>query len=115
MLHTTTCCHIVFQPFTSSLVKQVQAEMSCRVNMELEDLTGFDDILLDLVSGSDDRVTGSAPLICERPVSLDDTLLYIHSSGSTGLPKSVPLNHRQIFSCFSQSKCYVTRETIPLT
>ncbi|KAK6836153.1 hypothetical protein PG987_006648 [Apiospora arundinis] len=34
----------------------------------------------------------------QKPKSLDDTILLLHSSGSTGLPKPIPLTHRMLLS-----------------
>ncbi|KAK8116960.1 uncharacterized protein PG998_005241 [Apiospora kogelbergensis] len=34
----------------------------------------------------------------QKPTSLDDTVLLLHSSGSTGLPKPIPLTHRMLLS-----------------
>ncbi|KAK8137271.1 hypothetical protein PG984_005211 [Apiospora sp. TS-2023a] len=33
-----------------------------------------------------------------KPKTLDDTILLLHSSGSTGLPKPIPLTHRMLLS-----------------
>lgn len=33
-----------------------------------------------------------------KPKTLDDTVLLLHSSGSTGLPKPIPLTHRMLLS-----------------
>ncbi|KAK7912250.1 hypothetical protein PG985_014731 [Apiospora marii] len=33
-----------------------------------------------------------------KPKTLDDTILFLHSSGSTGLPKPIPLTHRMLLS-----------------
>ncbi|KAK8054756.1 hypothetical protein PG994_009823 [Apiospora phragmitis] len=34
----------------------------------------------------------------QKPQKLDDTILLLHSSGSTGLPKPIPLTHRMLLS-----------------
>jgi acyl-coenzyme A synthetase/AMP-(fatty) acid ligase len=37
----------------------------------------------------------------ENPPSLTDTAVYIHSSGSTGLPKAIPITHQMYLEWMS--------------
>lgn len=107
MLQATSCRRILFQSSTSPLVKLVKSEMTARgVALQLNDLAALDNVMLELISMKKSRrpevPTG---LEARHQVDLERTVVYIHSSGSTGLPKSVPSNHRQVLSCLRRSRC----------
>ncbi|GAB1313202.1 Adenylate-forming reductase stbB [Madurella fahalii] len=42
------------------------------------------------------RADPAAVLVFEPPEDVDDVILLLHSSGTTGLPKPIPLTHRQL-------------------
>lgn len=55
----------------------------------------------DFISTPAPGVATGSPRRLERPRALDDTILVLHSSGSTGLPKPIRLTHRMLLSAAS--------------
>ncbi|TLD33420.1 hypothetical protein PspLS_00308 [Pyricularia sp. CBS 133598] len=52
---------------------------------------------------SDPSPAGLASTSLGKPKALDETILLLHSSGTTGLPKPIPLTHRMLLSA---AACY---------
>lgn len=110
MLQSTGCRHILFNSLTSKLVSQVNTQIASHgVSLQLSDLDIFHDILSDLLSDQATTLSSAAYPPPAHETKLDLPMLYLHSSGSTGLPKSVPVIHRQFLQNLRRSKFYVTR------
>ncbi|TCD62140.1 hypothetical protein EIP91_007292 [Steccherinum ochraceum] len=96
MLRTTKCHRVLSQPSLSALTSAVKATLEEEGHsVQLEELPAFHDIFPTLVSR---QVNGDAhvePYPARNPPrGMDDLVIYIHSSGSTGLPKSIPWTER---------------------
>lgn len=98
LLNSTASRRVLCQLSTVQLVKQVQSDAGFSgTHLKVDDISIFHDILLELIGVRDPMPLSkgrypSAPQL----FTLDDPLLYLHSSGSTGLPKSVPFPRHQV-------------------
>ena len=107
MLNTTGSRRILSQKSTALLSTQVQSEMkSAGTNVEVEDLSQLDDINLDLLGQKPSSALseGCYPA-SPKQFGLEDPLLYLHSSGSTGPPKSVPFPNHQVLQNLRRRMC----------
>ena len=107
MLESTGSKRVLSQKSTASLSSRVQSEMaSAGTTLEVDDLSIFDDILLELLNH---RASKSPCEVLYPPgepcFTLEDPLLYLHSSGSTGPPKSVPFPHHQVLQNLRRRTC----------
>jgi acyl-CoA synthetase (AMP-forming)/AMP-acid ligase II len=104
---STAICHvlrtvsshrlIVTESSLDSLVNDVKAELaSSDYDLNIHELPSLSDIYPHLSQESQDDAFEPI-LLSSRTESPDDAVLYIRSSGSTGLPKSVPLTN-ELFS-----------------
>ncbi|KAH8078746.1 hypothetical protein BXZ70DRAFT_658621 [Cristinia sonorae] len=95
MLKATNCHRILMQPSISSLTSAVKATLEKeRFQVELIELPELQEVLPSL---SPDDPNGHIPVKLYPPPQIqpkaNDLTIYIHSSGSTGMPKSIPLTH----------------------
>lgn len=95
-MQKTSCHRIVSQPAFASLTSGVKSQLEAKQwAVQVDDCPEFSDIYPDFNSGN-------KPLNCtpymksSRALAMDDIALYMHSSGSTGMPKPIP--HRHITS-----------------
>lgn len=88
MLVRTSCRKLITQPSLSALSSAVQAMMTDKQSSaEVVQLPALHDIFPSLANG--DCFVESYPPSSEAPKPTD-TVLYLHSSGSTGFPKPIP-------------------------
>ena len=103
MLEATSCTRVLGQPTTLPLIQGVQSALVSKgVNLRMDNLPSMELIYPTLCDLPDGEVNVYPPSL--QPVNLDDPAMFIHSSGSTGLPKSVPLSHRRILEYMERSK-----------
>ncbi|KIP12187.1 hypothetical protein PHLGIDRAFT_62555 [Phlebiopsis gigantea 11061_1 CR5-6] len=92
MLRLTGCRRLLFNNPTAKLAVQVNADMSSEgIKLQLENINIFHDIFSDLLSG---RLTSIDTLpypTTTVDIDMNLPMVYLHSSGSTGLPKSIPI------------------------
>ncbi|GJF00089.1 acetyl-CoA synthetase-like protein [Phanerochaete sordida] len=96
MLETVGCTRIVGHAATAGLIREVQSEMQSKgIAVRFEEMPGFTEALSELAR--DARGVTIAPYP-KSPEAVDvmKSALYIHSSGSTGFPKSVPFTYRRL-------------------
>lgn len=99
MLETTSCHRILAQASTASLTYQVQTEMASRgVDVRIDNLPGLYDVFPQLQDteapgGSKAKFKPYPP--SSQPINLLETSMYIHSSGSTGPPKSIHFTYQR--------------------
>ena len=90
----------------SDLLKDVKAEIFTKdptYELSIEELPALDVIFPRLgVEREEDSLT-PYPVVAIRP-ALSDICLYLHSSGSTGLPKVVPQSHKVLINWASARK-----------
>ena len=102
MLQATSCHRLVFQETTEPTAIQVQQALaSLGHSLELFNLSSLRDIITNLLSGGCPTRSSPLPDIGPRPaIRPEYPFLYLHSSGSTGLPRSVPFQQRQMIQGF---------------
>ncbi|KAI0079020.1 acetyl-CoA synthetase-like protein, partial [Panus rudis PR-1116 ss-1] len=95
MLQKTDCHQIVSQPSLSGLISKVTTlAKSSGYDVEAENLVPLDMVIPGL-AGQNDTEVEPYPSIASGK-ELDDVVLYLHSSGSTGFPKPVAQTNRRI-------------------
>lgn len=92
MLEKTSCHRIISQNAFTPLVSAVQTQLAAQsFALEQSDLPDIYQIFPEL------QIAAASPVApfpkSSVPHNPDDIVLYIHSSGSTGLPKPVPQRH----------------------
>lgn len=96
MLKTTGCHRIITQASMSPLTSAVRTTLEKEgFHIQLSDLPALQDVFPSLNPVTDDVIptfTLYPPPKTQRQP--DDLAIYIHSSGSTGLPKSIPWTER---------------------
>ena len=105
MLRATSCTRVLAHPFTMHLVQQAQAELRADgIILQIDDLPSMHELFPRLVDPDVEAPEISFyPPPPKSPV-LDDLGMMIHSSGSTGFPKSIPLYHRRILQWMRHSE-----------
>ncbi|GJE97028.1 acetyl-CoA synthetase-like protein [Phanerochaete sordida] len=97
LLRTSGCQRILHNSTTAAQTQQACAKMDEEgAQLRLEDLSVLQDILSDLITNTPCSQTHEVYSRAAKPVELSAPLLYIHSSGSTGLPKTVPFKHELV-------------------
>lgn len=80
--------------------------------LTVHDLPALSDVFPSLPNGNHDTHPVAPFPASAKPLNLDDVCLYLHSSGSTGLPKAIPQRfHRTFQNCRSStllSSCSLT-------
>jgi acyl-CoA synthetase (AMP-forming)/AMP-acid ligase II len=106
MLESTSCRRIVAHPINSPLIQQVQADMTKKgIELQVDVLPALHDVFPSLSGSSEALETVPYPA-SEKAIDLNDHCLYIHSSGSTGLPKSVHFTYIRTLQWMRTSTCY---------
>lgn len=102
MFEKTGCHHVVSQPVFAPIVAAVKSQLELKqFDVKVEDLTSLHEIFPEF-SGKQDAVLVE-PFPPTKPHHPDDIVLYIHSSGSTGLPKPVPQRQKIMLQWSSSS------------
>ena len=119
MLETVSCTRILAQASTASLVRQVQRNLEAKgVTLRIDDLPGLPEVFPQLGGSVDAAHAEVKPYPpSDNPVDLRAPSLYIHSSGSTGYPKSVHFTHRRLLLYIGSSKScsHLCSEDVGLT
>ena len=91
MLKTTNCHRVIQQASLLALTSVVKESLAAEeYSVELEDLPAFAEIYPGLtIRQGDGHAAFSHYPPSKTPHKADDLAIYIHSSGSTGLPKSI--------------------------
>ena len=98
MLEAVSSTRVIAQPCTEQLLEDVQSDMASKgVQIKVDMLPALADVLPCLAT--DGQQTAAAKAVEEYPydnstLDLMKPAIYIHSSGSTGFPKSIPLSHK---------------------
>ena len=98
MLETVSCTHILGQASTASLIYRVQNDMQAKgVKLRIDELPSLPEVFPKL-SGDGEEVAAEVKLYpaSKKPVDIRAVSLYIHSSGSTGHPKSIHFTYRRM-------------------
>ena len=95
MLETTSCLHALSHASTAPLVQQVREDFESKgCILQVHELASMDRIFPELFGRLDGRTLEvelyPAP---EESVDPESPWLFVHSSGSTGFPKSIPHKH----------------------
>ena len=96
MLEASNCRRIVVQPLTAPLAAAAQTKMASKgVSLALVDLPSIHTVFPGSFGSDTDQPLVATPYPPRpTPGDPDRPTKYIHSSGSTGLPKTVPLSDR---------------------
>lgn len=104
MLEATSCTRILGHAATSSLVYQVQSDMKSKgVDIRIDNLPGLHDVFPALDCSAQDVSDVKPYPPSKQPSDLLTPSLYIHSSGSTGFPKSVHFTYRRMLQWMANS------------
>jgi long-subunit acyl-CoA synthetase (AMP-forming) len=106
MLQSTSCTRIIAQESTASLVGQVRSDMELQgVKITIDHLPA----LKDVFPRFDDKLNSAQAEVEPYPSATQrgdshQTALFIHSSGSTGYPKSVPSSSKRFLQWIDSSE-----------
>lgn len=104
MLEATSCTRILGQASTSSLIYQVQLEMQSKsAEVRIDSLPGLDDVFPSLFEDIQSNEPKPYPP-ASKPIDMNEPSMYIHSSGSTGFPKSIHFTHWRMLKWMANSK-----------
>ena len=83
--------------FTAKLVSSIQSILA-DITLDTYEIPTLLDLFpsLSVFSSSPHRGITSQHKMDKRAVNTGDVALYLHSSGSTGLPKSIPITFLQL-------------------
>ncbi|GJE88919.1 acetyl-CoA synthetase-like protein [Phanerochaete sordida] len=95
MFQRTGCRHIISQPALDPLVADIQRQLaSQKVHVNIRPLPA----LLDIFPSFGSELKNPSAAIPfpppSKPHAMDDVVVYLHSSGSTGFPKPIPQTQR---------------------
>ena len=107
MLKNISCKKMIYNPSVSTISSIVQAQM--QENGSLIDLILLPDLYSIFPSLNTSREDGELfPYPYDFSLSgPDEVVLYLHSSGSTGSPKSIPQTHRTVLQWANARECCV--------
>ncbi|KAH9939474.1 hypothetical protein B0H21DRAFT_780597 [Amylocystis lapponica] len=108
MCQKTGCHRIISQPTSASLTDETRDLLPSGYSLEVDMLPEFQDIFPNLGSACDPAAF--APSMYPEPVSRPEVVMYIHSSGSTGLPKPIPQSRTSLISFCSAPVLLLTHE-----
>lgn len=110
MLKTTNCHRVIQQASLSALTSMVKESLAAEgYSVELEDLPAFAEIYPGLaVRQGDGHAEFSSYPPPEAPYKASDLAIYIHSSGSTGLPKSIAWTEKIFLLWADSCRLYLT-------
>lgn len=114
MFERTNCHHVITQPTFSSIIDTVRTTLPDDFVLEVTPCPPFFALFPEYAAGSGAVVTAR-----DEPVpyphssyvpQLSDLVLYLHSSGSTGYPKPVPLYQKTLLSWCNSDALLQSRE-----
>lgn len=89
MMEKTSCRRVISQSAFSPVVNEIKAQLEDNgTHILVHDLPRLHDIFPQLSDSAVQPVDPFPP--AGKPHCMDDIVLYLHSSGSTGLPKPIP-------------------------
>lgn len=97
MMQKTKCRRLITTHHTlGPLIDGIQAEFVSHTpetsQLQIDEFPALKELYPALVKGSPNGAFVSYPLPASRP-SENDILFYLHSSGSTGFPKPIPITN----------------------
>ncbi|GJE92597.1 acetyl-CoA synthetase-like protein [Phanerochaete sordida] len=100
MLQSTSCTRIISQDSLSALTEKVRAEMALKgVEMRVADLASLEPAFDGFTRRDTNDTSHVEPYPPPTaPDALQKPALYLHSSGSTGFPKSILSTHERLFN-----------------
>jgi acyl-CoA synthetase (AMP-forming)/AMP-acid ligase II len=105
MLDASSCKRIISQAVLNPLISQVQKRVeSAGVTLRIDDLPTMQATFPRLYGIEEDGSSNHPYLTKQSSPSWGETTLYLHSSGSTGFPKSIPFSHRRFAQVMSESE-----------
>lgn len=105
MIIKTGCQRLLTQPSLVSLQDAVQNTLSQNGHkLHIQELPHLHDVFPFLKVVDEDSPV-QPYLRSSTPQQSDDLVIYLHSSGSTGLPKPIPLNQRVSTNWTKTSMC----------
>jgi acyl-CoA synthetase (AMP-forming)/AMP-acid ligase II len=115
MLQSSSCTRILAEESTASLVEQTKSEMELQgVKIAVDRLPALKDVFPSLDDERKCVQTEVEPYPpAAQPVDTSKTALFVHSSGSTGYPKSVPLSCRRLVQWIGSSKLWLRIFALP--
>ena len=107
MMRTTNCHRVVTQSSLSAITSAVKATFEKEgYSVEFSELPSLQEVFPYFAPTSARNNTVVTPYpVSKRTRSLDDPAIYIHSSGSTGLPKSILWTERIFLQWADTCKC----------
>lgn len=96
MLEKTSCHRIITQPPFAPILSAVESTLKQKqFTLTTEQLPALPQIFPQFGDGSLAREFKPFPAP-EKPHNMDDVVLYLHSSGSTGFPKPIAQKQRTV-------------------
>ena len=96
MLEKTNCHRMVVSPFVAPLTAAIQKLLvSKNYGIQVDQLPTIKSVFPKLYSDVTDSEVPEYPARAE-PTGPNDTVLILHSSGSTGFPKPIPQTNKTI-------------------
>jgi acyl-CoA synthetase (AMP-forming)/AMP-acid ligase II len=110
LLMKTSCHHLLTTRTTlKDLLDGVKVELEATnpsYQLVIEEVPALHDVFPKLgVEANDDPFT---PFKADYKPKLDEIAMYLHSSGSTGLPKAIPLKHQTLLDWTSICESFHT-------
>lgn len=98
MMENTSTHRIIADPSTAALISEVCEEFNGKnYAVEVLDVPGLFDAYPCLApksnGGAQPKRVPAEPYPAKEHVSQDETVILLHSSGSTGFPKPIPIRH----------------------
>jgi acyl-coenzyme A synthetase/AMP-(fatty) acid ligase len=106
MLESVSCTRILGQASTASLIHQVQNDMQVKgIKLRIDELPGLPEVFPKLGRNANEMAGEVKPYpTSSKRVDVRTPSLYMHSSGSTGYPKSIHFTHRRMLQWMAASK-----------
>lgn len=96
LLEKTSCHHIITQPAFSSLVDSIKSELDRKkYELLIEQIPSLGQVFPGISGAVEVPPVEPFPLASKNP-DPEDIVVYLHSSGSTGLPKHVPQRQKTL-------------------
>lgn len=106
MLRSTRCTRVISQASMGSLIDKVKEQLATEnIQLHVDEAPSLNDIFSSISKKRRSRPPNPYPsLVSKRDP--DDPVLFLHSSGSTGLPKSRAIRERHMLAWLSHSEYY---------
>ena len=106
MLETVSCTRILSQASMATLIHQVQDGMQAKgIKLRIDELPGLPEVFPKLDSDAGKVTAQVKPYpASKKPNDMRTPSLYLHSSGSTGYPKSIHFTYSRMLQWMAASK-----------